>query len=120
MMCADRDLCRRVRGLLPEWNISVFAEEVGKEIFTWSGRMEYLRRSEETVRVHRNRMAEKMAVKGIRYIESSCNFVLFESDAGLYERMLLQRTRGKLVQSGCFRGFRVYCFFAFALIKSYL
>ena len=88
MMCADRDLCRRVRGLLPEWNISVFAEEVGKEIFTWSGRDEYLRRSEETVRVHRNRMAEKMAVKGIRYIESSCNFVLFESDAGLYERML--------------------------------
>ncbi len=88
MICTDDSLCDRVRSLLPEWNISVFADETGKAIFTWSGREEYLKRSEETVRVHRNRIENALAEKGYRYIRSDCNYVMFEADVELYDRLL--------------------------------
>lgn len=44
LMCSDKELLQKIRGQLPEWNLSVFAEAAGIALFTAAGIFEKNRR----------------------------------------------------------------------------
>ncbi len=91
MISSDHGIVRRVNRLLPEWNISVFADEVGKAIFEWGKREDYLARSRTIIGEKRNLLEINLKKRGIHFISSDCNFVLFRHDTDLYQKMLEQK-----------------------------
>ncbi len=91
LMSKNSSIIAQIKIMLPEWNISVFAEEVGKAIFTWEGREAYLRRSRAYISEQRRILENAFKEKGIEYIPSDCNFVAFRHDTDLYARMLNKR-----------------------------
>ena len=88
MLSENKSIIAHVKSLLPEWNISVFSEEVGKAIFTWEGREEYLKHSRAYIKEKRMILENAFKEKRIEYITSDSNFVAFRHDTDLYARML--------------------------------
>ncbi len=87
-ICSHEELAKDIRDACAEWNISVYAEEAGKAIFSDGGREDYLRRSVEKIRALRDKTERAFYEKGIRYIPSRTGFILFQSRLGLYDEML--------------------------------
>lgn len=88
MMSGNKEIMAHAGSLLPEWNISVFAEEVGKAVFSWAGRNEYLGRSKTYIKEKRMILENAFRERGIKYIPGDGNFVAFKYDTDLYEKML--------------------------------
>lgn len=99
LVCSDGALLERVRRQLPEWNVSVFAQEAG---IACAGQPAFVARTVEYVKKERQFLSDRMKGLGLRVFSSEANFILLYSDRPLY-RQLLQR--GILIRDcGNFRG----------------
>ena len=85
LMCSDKELLQKIRGQLPEWNLSVFAEAAGIACLQ---QQEYLKKTVEYVAAERKFLTEKLQNLGLQVILSDANFILFYSEKPLYEKLL--------------------------------
>lgn len=92
-------LVARIRQHLPEWNLSIFAQEAG---IACAGQTEYAKRTAAFVRKERTLMEERLRALGVRVFPGDANFLLLFSECPLYERLL----RRKILIRDCanFRG----------------
>lgn len=85
LMCSDKELLQKIRGQLPEWNLSVFAEAAGIACLQ---QQEYLKKTVEYVTTERKILTEKLQNLGLQVILSDANFILFYSEKPLYKKLL--------------------------------
>lgn len=85
LMCSDKELLQKIRGQLPEWNLSVFAEAAGIACLQ---QQEYLKKTVEYVAAERKFLTEKLQNLGLQVILSDANFILFYSEKPLYKKLL--------------------------------
>ena len=85
LMCSDKELLQKIRGQLPEWNLSVFAEAAGIACLQ---QQEYLKETVEYVAAERKFLTEKLQNLGLQVILSDANFILFYSEKPLYKKLL--------------------------------
>lgn len=103
LACSDGVLLRRIERQLPEWNISIFAQEAGR---VCAGQTDFVRKTAGYIRKEREFLAKGLAEKGYTVFPSSANFLLIhweENRSGaLYDKLL---AKGILVRDcGNFRG----------------
>ena len=88
MMSADAAFLEAVRSMLPEWPVSLPAEECGLAALN---NMAYLSRARAVIRRERQFLAGRLEELGMRTIPGSANFILFSGPEGLYEELLKRR-----------------------------
>ncbi len=88
-ICSDKELAESLSRALSEWNISVFADEAGKAVFSEWDREGYLADSRALINKMRGNIYTELGARGIRYIKSDTDYILFKHRRGLYEDMLL-------------------------------
>ena len=86
MICADTRLNETVRKMLPEWNLSIMAQDAGvaalKEIGT-------LQAAREQIQKERTYLKEQLEEAGMQCIPSDANFLLIQSPReDLYDKLL--------------------------------
>lgn len=85
-MCGAAGMSEIIKRQLPEWNISVMADAVGKAALT---EQKYLVDSRTYIKKERRFLIEGLAKLGIKTFSSSANFILiYKSDNDLYEKLL--------------------------------
>lgn len=101
LLSADSDMINRIGGQLPEWNLSLLAQEAG---IACMGETEYLQKTAEYIKQERAYLEEALRGLGIRVFPGDANFLLLYTEAPLYE-LLLQR---KILIRDCesFRGLK--------------
>ncbi|MDO4293767.1 MAG: histidinol-phosphate transaminase [Eubacteriales bacterium] len=92
LACADAFLTESIRDQLPEWNLSVFAQEAGIACARQRG---FLDRTRAYVRQERRFLEEGLLRLGLRPVPGEANFLLFFGPTALYERLL---ERGILIR----------------------
>ncbi len=104
MACSDPGMIMLIKRHLPEWNVSVPAQQAGRTA------MEVLRKTsflDETVRIvkkERNYLSSALSRLGFRVYPSEADFLMFFSEVPLYEPLL---ARGFLIRDCAnFRGLR--------------
>lgn len=101
LACGNPAIRRRIAAQLPEWNLSVFAQEAG---CACAGQREFVRNTERRIRTERQFLEKGLREKGFQVFPSCTNFILFYSDGSLYEKLLDQ---GILIRDCTnFRGLR--------------
>ena len=99
LVCSNRSLIENIRKHLPEWNISVFAEEAGIACASQSA---FAARTVEYVREERKFLSDGLKQLGLKTFPGEANFMLVYSERPLYEELL---KRGILIRDcGNFRG----------------
>lgn len=103
LTCSDGGLLRRIERQLPEWNISLFAQEAG---LVCAGQTDFVRKAAGYIRKEREFLAKGLAEKGYTVFPSSANFLLIHREenrsGALYDKLL---AKGILVRDcGNFRG----------------
>lgn len=103
LTCSDGGLLRRIERQLPEWNISIFAQEAGR---VCAGQTDFVRKAAGYIRKEREFLAKGLAEKGYTVFPSSANFLLIHREenrsGALYDKLL---AKGILVRDcGNFRG----------------
>lgn len=86
MICADTQLNAKIRKMLPEWNLSIMAQDAGvaalKELGT-------LKEAREQIRKDRAHLQEQLEEVGMQCIPSNAGFLLIKSSRDdLYEKLL--------------------------------
>lgn len=76
MVCRDKELAEKIRNLLPEWNISVFAQEAGEAALMIKD--DYVERTKKIVAEERNYLTEELGKRGLKVFPSDANFLLFK------------------------------------------
>ncbi|MBR5932324.1 MAG: aminotransferase class I/II-fold pyridoxal phosphate-dependent enzyme [Lachnospiraceae bacterium] len=86
MVGMDTERNAKIRSQLPEWNLSIMAQEAGVAALKEIGR---LQKSREEVFAERERLAQSLTEMGVTCMESNANFILVKSPVtDLYERLL--------------------------------
>lgn len=99
LVCADPRLRSRIRGQLPEWNLSVFAQAAGVAAAEESV---YREKTVELVGRERHYLTGELQKMGITVYPGSANFLLLYTSAPIGEELL---KRGLLIRDcGDFRG----------------
>ncbi|MCM1156054.1 MAG: aminotransferase class I/II-fold pyridoxal phosphate-dependent enzyme [Roseburia sp.] len=99
LLCSDTALLTKIKRQLPEWNLSVLAQEAG---CACAGETDFLRRTIACVRKERAFLEEGLNKLGFRVYPSAADFILFYSEEPLYEKLL---KRGILIRDCAdFRG----------------
>ena len=102
LLCNDPERVRLIRRNLPEWNVSVIAEEAGVEAARVACETDYVRRSSELIRIEREVLVRELSGLGFRVYPGDANYLLFRAEPGLYEDLLEQ---GILIRKcGNYRG----------------
>ena len=78
----------RLRKLLPEWNMSVFAECAGAKCAEITGESSFTGESLEVIDTERAYLSAQLSGLGITVYPSDTNFILVKSEENLYERLL--------------------------------
>ncbi|MCR5800348.1 MAG: threonine-phosphate decarboxylase CobD [Lachnospiraceae bacterium] len=78
-MCADKQVCERVRSHLPEWNVSLIAQKAGIAALRDVDRK---RKTNETVSAERAFLTEELKKRGLWVSDSETNFVLVRYEKG--------------------------------------
>lgn len=104
LVCSSPSLLERIRKHLPEWNISVFAEEAG---IMCMDQLEFAARTVEYVREERKFLLDGLSKLELKTFPTEANFILVYSKKPLYEELL---KRGILIRScenfrGLLRGY---------------
>ena len=92
----NKKLNAAVRRNLPEWNVSVPAQEIGlaaAEVLRYS---DYMERSLEMIEEEKTYLSGELEKTGVRVYPGDANFFLLESSRDLYDRLL---RKGILVRS---------------------
>lgn len=88
LICKNKLLLTKIARQLPEWNISVFANEAG---CVCARQREFIEETERFVKKEREFMEEELARKGFRVFPSRANFIMVYSEEDLYGRLLDRR-----------------------------
>ena len=94
-LCKDHGFNSAIRKHLPEWNISVAAEEAGIAAAKIAAGTDYIRRSAEMTETQRGLLKEALENLGIRVFASDANYLLLKTGPGVHEKLL---ERGILVR----------------------
>ena len=78
----------KLRGFLPEWNMSVFADHMGIRCAEIAGEGSFIRKSLDIIREEKGYLSQELSDLGIRVYPSETNFVLIQYDKDLYNRLL--------------------------------
>lgn len=73
LACSDSALLRRIQRQLPEWNLSVFAQEAGR---VCAGQADFIAETESYIRREREYLISGLRDKGYTVYPSEANFVL--------------------------------------------
>ncbi len=92
LLCSDRELARRIREQLPEWNLSVPAQAAGLAACRETA---YVEKSVAFVCEEREWLAARLAAQGIQVFPSRANFLFLRSERKLSEELL---ERGILIR----------------------
>ena len=96
LVCSDGALRRKIERQLPEWNISVFAQEAG---CACAEQTDFVFRTESYIREEREYLAERLKEKGYTVFPSEANFILIcceETLCGEPDEASPQKPHGKL------------------------
>lgn len=95
----------RVKQNLPEWNMSLFAQEVGALCANELNRASYVRKARNAIYEEAPRFENELRKLGLKVVSTDTNFILFYTpEEGLCEHML---SRGILIRDCAnFRGLR--------------
>lgn len=86
-LCADAALLERMARVSQAWNVSALAQAAGIAAL---GCGEFLQKNREIIARERGYLTEALRSLGRKTYPGSANFILFESDAPLYEGLLEQ------------------------------
>lgn len=92
LFCADEQLLTRISEQLPEWNVSLLAQEAGIAACRESS---YLNKSIQLVQKQRRFLEKELTRQGICVFPSTANFLLLHTKLPLYEQLL---QRGILIR----------------------
>lgn len=92
IICKNRTLLEKIRKQLPEWNLSVFAQEAG---IACTGEAAYIEKTAGYVEEERRFLTDGLKKSGCKVFCSEANFLLIYSDKPLYEKLL---QRGILIR----------------------
>lgn len=85
LLCRNEKLLQEIKRQLPEWNLSVFAQEAGVVCATQTA---YRKETAQYVAKERTFLTEKLESLGLRVFPSEANFLLFLCEVPLYEQLL--------------------------------
>ena len=92
---SDQKTADRIAGHLPEWNISVQAQEAGLAALREES---YVAETTLRIRKERERLREALEAAGLVTVPGEANFIFLYSDTELYEPLL---QRGILIRRCC-------------------
>ena len=96
IVCREKAVTDKIRGQLPEWNISVVAQRAGITAAKFAqARSEYMSDSLKLIEEERSYLTEKLTGMGIKVYPSDTSYLLIRSREGLYEKLL---ERGILIR----------------------
>ncbi|MGN1333207.1 MAG: pyridoxal phosphate-dependent aminotransferase [Lachnospiraceae bacterium] len=99
LLCAHKKTREKLQTMLPEWNLSVFAQKAG---VVCASEKDFLIRTQETVEKERRNLIQSLNGLGFRVIQGEANFLLFFTPRKLYAPLL---ERGFLIREcSDFRG----------------
>lgn len=84
-MAGAAHLLKRIGRVLPEWNISIFAQEAGTAC---AGEREYIQKTEDYVKTEREFLYDGLKELGLYVYKGEANFLLFYSETPLYTALL--------------------------------
>lgn len=88
LLCGEEAIAKKIAMQLPEWNVSIPAQEAGVIALEQDG---YLKASRAFVKTQREWLAEGLSGLGAKTYHSDANFVLFRwTEGDLYEKLLEQ------------------------------
>lgn len=87
LLCSNQRLCKAIKRQLPEWNLSVFAQESG---VICAGQELYRRRTVAYVKQERDFLLKGLSRLGLHVYEGEANFILVYTERPLYD-ILLQK-----------------------------
>ncbi len=87
MVCSDRNILDRIGRQLPEWNVSIPAQQAGRAALKEA---DYLDETVLFVKNEREFLCEGLNRMGIRVYPSEANYLLFKTELPVYERLLNQ------------------------------
>ena len=80
---ADAGLCIKIKNQLPEWNVSLPAQEAGSAILSDKKKLErYLEKARRLIKKERDYLSSGLKRLGFRVFESAGNFILFKAAQG--------------------------------------
>lgn len=85
LICSNLSLLEKIRKQVPEWNLSVFAQEAG---VACAGKTAYLEKTVNYVKNEREFLAEGLKKLGFRVFPGEANFLLIHTEKPLYENLL--------------------------------
>lgn len=85
LVCANSVLRGKLASHLPEWNLSVFAQEAG---IACAGQQAFAVRTAEYIRAERPFLEEILKKTGSRVFPGEANFILLYSEKPLYKELL--------------------------------
>lgn len=88
LFCADDVLKTKIEKQLPEWNLSVFAQEAGAAACRET---EYCRKTAEFIRKEREYLKSGLEEAGLKVFESAADFMLLYTELPLYDRLLAKK-----------------------------
>ena len=88
LVCADRELRKKIRRHLPEWNLSTFAQRAGTTCAE-QAKM-YLQKTVEYVKTERAFLRSGLEKLGIRVVSGEADFLLLYTTQPIYDRLLSQ------------------------------
>lgn len=92
LVCGNKALTGRIERQLPEWNLSVFAQEAG---CACAGLQDFIDRTADYVRRERRFLEKELARLGLTVFPGQAGFILFYSGLPLYGALL---KRGILIR----------------------
>ena len=92
LVCGNKALTGRIERQLPEWNLSVFAQEAG---CACAGLRDYVEKTADYVRRERRFLEKGLSHLGLTVFPGQANFILFYSGLPLYGALL---KRGILIR----------------------
>lgn len=85
LFCSNRTTLEKIRKHLPEWNVSVLAQQAGIVALK---QQDYVKKSVEMVKQERRFLKEELEGLGFMVYPGSANFLLLETKLALYEMLL--------------------------------
>lgn len=89
IVCREKVVTDKIRGQLPEWNISVMAQRAGVAAAGFAqAQSDYMRASLKLIEEERSYLTEELTRMGIKVYPSDTSYLLIKSREGLYEMLL--------------------------------
>ena len=85
LICQDHQLKKKILDQLPEWNLSVFAQEAG---YAATKETEFIKETISATKKEREYLIKELKSLGIKVYEGRANFLLLYTEENLAEKLL--------------------------------